>query len=114
MKRLLKRYNEFLTIPLGLILWVLSVPLIRLIDPTAAVFDAGIFQKIVFAIVAFSILKGAAWGFFRLAFPDLKKYLDEQFEETILSQLKAHQLCSLLAFYFLFYLFSLVLLTLAI
>ena len=37
-----KQHHELITLPIALVLWLLSVPVLRTIDPTAAVFDAGI------------------------------------------------------------------------
>lgn len=75
--RFLLRWNELITIPIGLILWKYSGLFLRWIDPTAATYDAGIFQVILFAIITFFILSGVIWIYIKITFPKVYKYLDD-------------------------------------
>lgn len=72
------KWNELLTIPLAFVLWWLSAPLLRTVDPTAGVYDAGIFQIILFALIAFLIFQAMAWITLKLSFPNVYKWLDDQ------------------------------------
>ena len=54
-KRFFKKYHEFMTLPVVFAVWLLSIGVLRWMDPTAAVFDAGIFQIPLFAIIQFVI-----------------------------------------------------------
>jgi hypothetical protein len=86
MKNFLKTYNELLSIPIAIVLFFFAPPLYRLIDPGAGQFDAGYFQVLIFAIVAFNVASGVAWLMFRLNFPSLYKYWDNDFEDDVLER----------------------------
>lgn len=79
-------WNEILTIPLAFILWYFSAPLLRMIDPTSAVYDYGIFQVILFTIIQFLIYHGVAWLIFKWTWPKMYKFLDDTLEDTISGQ----------------------------
>ncbi len=72
--------NEFWGIPLGLLLFLLTPPLLRLVDPTAGAFDVGVLQSVSFALAAFLLLKGAAWLLLYLDFPEVYRWLDNGLE----------------------------------
>jgi hypothetical protein len=73
--------QELVLGPLGIVLWFVSAPLIRLFDPTAATYDLAVFQKIVFALICFCIFSFSAWMLIRIQFPKLYDYLDNKFDE---------------------------------
>lgn len=79
----LANWNEFITIPLALLLWYLSPMLLRTLDPTAGVYDAGIFQVILFTVIQFLVYHGVAWIVFKITFPKAYKYFDNKFENAI-------------------------------
>lgn len=115
-KRFLMQWNEFLTVPLAVLLFWLGGSFMRWIDPTAGLFDAGIFQIIIFAVAAFLFLHGIAWIILKITFPKLYRFLDEQFEKemelspTVGTNLTTYQKCVLVLFYFFGCLFAMVLL----
>jgi hypothetical protein len=61
LKSFLKLWTEFWSIPLALVSWFLSPFLLRVIDPTAGAYDAGVFQVILFAMIAMLMFNGAVW-----------------------------------------------------
>lgn len=71
------KWNELVTIPLALLLWYFSDTFLRWLDPTAATYDAGIFQIILFAIIQFFIFSGVIWVYIKITFPKVYKYLDD-------------------------------------
>jgi hypothetical protein len=77
--RFLKDWNELMGIPIALLLWILSPWLIRMIDPTAGVYDAGIFQVIIFTLIQYFIYSAVAWLSFKLTFPEAYSQLDQMF-----------------------------------
>ncbi len=81
--RFVCKWSEFVTIPIALILWWLSPSILRSLDNTAATYDAGIFQAILFAIIAFFILAGVVWIYIKISFPSVYKYLDEAFGKNL-------------------------------
>jgi hypothetical protein len=82
----IRKHSEILTIPIALVLWWFSEPILRFIDPTAGTYDAGIFQVILFTIIQFLIYHGVAWLVFKFTFPIASNYLDNVFDKTILYQ----------------------------
>lgn len=74
--KFLRRWNELLTIPVAFVLWFYSPQLLRLLDPTAAAFDAGIFQIFLFAIIGLLIFHGIVWLILKLSWPTVYKHLD--------------------------------------
>ncbi len=120
LKRFLIQWNEFVSIPLAVLLFWIGGSLIRFIDPTAGLFDAGIFQIIIFAVAAFLFLHGIAWIVLKLTFPKAYLFLDEVFEAEIARpendpisadwKLSKYQKCVLVLLYFFGCLFAMVLL----
>jgi hypothetical protein len=74
--KFLATWSEIITIPLGIILWYFSDTFLRWLDPTAATYDAGIFQIILFSIIQFFIYSGVIWIYLKITFPDVYNYLD--------------------------------------
>jgi hypothetical protein len=74
LREFLKRNSEFLTVPAALAIWFAFGKIASAFD--LHVYGAGIFQKILFSIVAILVLNGLAWGLLRVNFPYLKKFLD--------------------------------------
>lgn len=120
-KRFLMQWNEFITVPLAFVLFWLGGSVLRWIDPTSALFDAGIFQIIIFAIAAFLLLHGVAWLVLKITFPTAYHFFDDLFEHAITSAeryadpdnqnaLTQYQKCVLVLLYLFGCLFSMVLL----
>jgi hypothetical protein len=115
-KRFLIQWNEFITVPLAFLLFWLGGFIIQWVDPTAGLFDAGIFQIIIFAVASFLFIHGVAWFVLKLTFPKAFKYIDYIFEEEIDLkninglQLTTYQRCVLILLYFSVCLFAMVLL----
>ena len=76
-KGLLKKYPEVLSVPVALLAWVLSVRFLRLIDQTTAVYDAGVFQVIIFAVFQLFVYVSVAWLTLGLVFGTFRRYLIE-------------------------------------
>lgn len=68
-------WNEFVTVPLSLLLFAVGGMLIRRLDPTAGLYDLGIFQALFFAIAAFLLLHGIAWFALKITLPGMFKTL---------------------------------------
>ena len=74
-----KVWRELSSIAVGFILWMKSHILLRWIDPTSATYDAGIFQIILFAVIALFVLHGVVRILMKLIWPTTDNYLDNQF-----------------------------------
>lgn len=103
-KSFLKRWNELLTIPLGFLLWFYSPAFLRWLDPTAAMFDAGIFQLILFAIIGALILGGVNWLIIKLNFPGIYHYIDNELEKDLWKISTKYRVGYALLFYFVHFL----------
>jgi hypothetical protein len=79
----LRRFSEFVVILAAL--WLLAGynTWVLIIDPTAAVMDAGVYQLLVLGICKFLLATGFAWVALRLQFPKLYKYLDDELEDEL-------------------------------
>jgi len=76
-----KKYPEILAIPIGLIVWKLSIYVLRILDPTSGVYDAGIFQIPIFAIIELFVFTSIAWLILKLIFGTVRGYLTGDFKE---------------------------------
>ena len=77
----IKKLNELLLGPLALVLWFYSPDIIRWFDPTAAVYDTAVFQKLIFGLITFSLCHFSVWIMLRITFPELFKYMTEQWDK---------------------------------
>jgi hypothetical protein len=119
MKALLKKiwkviidWNEFITVPLAFILWYLSPLLLRSIDPTSAVYDAGIFQVIIFTTIQMLIYNGIIWFILKITWPKLYNFLDDIFEgEGEIKGLSTWERVKMVLFIFAIYFIGIILLS---
>ena len=77
------QYNsnpQILWIPILFIVWAIVAPILRWIDPTAAIFDLGIFMIPVYAIIIFLISTFFVWIFLKKVYGSLYKYLKSGFK----------------------------------
>jgi signal transduction histidine kinase len=72
--------EEFWSIPLAFLLFFLSPYALRWIDPTAGVYDAGVFQIILFASICLLVFNGLAWVGVKIVFPEVFEYFQNKFK----------------------------------
>ena len=106
----IKQYPEIISIPAVLLTWVLSIRILRFLDPTSAVFDAGIFQIPIFAVLEFFLFVSIAWLAMKLIFTTIRNYLVRDFKLDFF-RLTAWQKITLSYFVFFSLLAALVLLS---
>lgn len=78
-------FHEYFTIPVAIGIWIVSPYFLQWIDPTAATYDSGVFQVIIFTIIQFLIYNAVAWVVFKLTFPKMYKMLDDEIENKVLN-----------------------------
>ena len=83
--RHLLSWHEYITIPVALMLWYFSPALLRIMDPTAATYDSGVLQVILFTIIQFLFYNAVAWIVFKLTFPKMYRMLDDEIENKVLN-----------------------------
>ena len=71
----LKKYPELITIPAAFVVWVLSVHVLRWFDKTSGIFDAGVFQIPIFAVLQLFVYASIAWLVMGLLFGTFRRYL---------------------------------------
>ena len=77
------QYNsnpQILWIPILFIVWAIVAPILRGIDPTAAIFDLGIFMIPVYAIIIFLISTFFVWIFLKKVYGTIYTYLKSGFK----------------------------------
>src|SRR5574344_1780664 len=72
-----KANPQILWIPITFIIWAIIAPILRWIDPTAAIFDLGIFMIPVYAIIIFLISTFFVWLFLKKVYGTIYKYLKD-------------------------------------
>jgi hypothetical protein len=77
----LKVWRELSSIAIALFLWANSAWFLRKIDPTAATYDAGVFQVYLFAIIGLFLLHGIVRILMKLIWLTSDDYLDHQFAQ---------------------------------
>jgi hypothetical protein len=80
LKNFFRKYPELISIPVALLAWILSIDVLRLFDNTSAVFDAGVFQIPIFAIIQFFLYVSIAWLTLKVLYGTLRKYLQFEFK----------------------------------
>ena len=76
----IKSYPEILSIPIALIVWKLSIYVLRFLDPTSGIYDPGIFQIPIFAVIQFFVFVSIAWLALKIIFGTIRKYLQFGFK----------------------------------
>ena len=87
-KGLFNKYPELLTVPLAFVVWVLSIHVLRWFDPISGIFDAGVFQIPIFAILQLFVYVSIAWLIMGLVFGTYRKYLITDLKEDFKSLTK--------------------------
>lgn len=64
-----KVWPEIYSLPLALVVWLVSPYAIWMVDPSAATFDSGILQIIVYVVVAITAFNGIVFLGIKLNFP---------------------------------------------
>ena len=74
-KQFFKKHHALLTIPAAILLFILSIPFLRWLDPTAAVFDAGVFQILILSAIQLIVFLAFAWIMLGIVFGKHQDYL---------------------------------------
>jgi len=97
--KLIREY-EFVTIPIGIGLWLISIPFIHWLDPGAKYLDAGLLQAAIWVIVVSLVLRGWNWFYTWLNFRSLYQYMSDQWFQDVLKNCTVWQRVKFcLAFY---------------
>lgn len=109
-KTFFKRFPEIYSVPIALVVWIISIPLLRLFDNTSAVYDAGVFQVIIFSVIQLLVYSSIAWLVMGLLFGTFRMYLLRELKSDFERLEKWQKIC-VSYFIFLSLLISLVLLS---
>lgn len=95
-------WNELISIPFGIALYLISPQLILAFEPYAAVYSAGTLQKLLFGLITVFIGNGLAWLGLKLALNVLFNYKNDEAEQSF-KMLNPYQKWQLLSFWFALY-----------
>ncbi len=87
MKRINKfllKWNEFITVPIGLLLVFYCEPIIVYFFPETPRYSAGFLYDIIYTIATWLIFNGVAYFIFKINWPGIEKYIDNHAEEHFL------------------------------
>jgi hypothetical protein len=100
----LYKYPEVMTIPMSIVIWIVSVWLLRWIDNTAGIYDPGVFQIPLFAIFQLFLFISVSWLVIYLVFGTVRRYLRVDFKKAFnkLSVWEKTKLCFAVFFGLLF------------
>lgn len=73
---IMKHWNEYVPFIIALIVWAFSGTVLRIIDPTAGVDDAGLFQALIFGLVMYFAATAFSWVALRIVFPRISNFVD--------------------------------------
>lgn len=102
--------NELIAVPVAIVLFLLSPLLLRWIDPTAGVYDVGVFQIILLAVVTLLILSAIVWLMLWMGWRTVFDYFQNDFRHEF-STLQPWDRVRIASAFFLAYLLSLSLVT---
>ena len=85
MKNTIKFIKEHLAIVAAIASFFIYPHVIRLIDPTAATYDAGVLQIIVISIIMLTVFQWCAWRIINALWPDLAYFAKHTFTENFKS-----------------------------
>jgi len=81
-RKFLKKFPELISIPTAFALWVASIPVLRWFDPTSGIFDAGVFQVPIFAVLQLFIYVSIAYMTLRLVFGTAAQFLKNDLKNS--------------------------------
>jgi hypothetical protein len=108
-----KANPQILWLPILFLIWAASVPILRMFDPTAAVFDAGIFQIPIYGTILFVFALFISWQVLRVIYSSMHWYLKKEFKNDFPNFTPWQKtLVSLSVFFLLLFLLAMFMLTL--
>lgn len=81
-KKKIKEHSALITV---VVLFFVSAKVLRWIDPTAGVFDAGVLQVINLTLVKYAVYTMITWSSFKVLWPDLGHFLKFYFADNFKS-----------------------------
>ena len=108
-KKFHKKNPQIVWLFVMLFVWIVSIPILQLVDPTSGVFDAGIFQIPLFTIILYVIFLLVAWISIKLIFGELHRFAKDKIKSTFKSLTSWQQIVIFYSVYFALF-FALVLL----
>jgi hypothetical protein len=79
LKEWIIKKKEYLFIVVAILLFLASAPIFRMIDPTAGVYDIGVLQNNITAIISLLVFQFIAWNILCFIWPSIRIYFEENF-----------------------------------
>ena len=80
-KAFFKKHHVLLTVPAALLVFAISVPVLRWYDPSSGIFDAGIFQLLIVPPLMLFVFLAVAWLAYKTIFGTHHKYLTTEMKD---------------------------------
>lgn len=101
--RFLKEYNEWLSIPIALMLFFVVPTIYRYFDHTASAFDPGYLHSIILGFIIVNFASGIAWLMLRLNFPTLYHFWDNDMEDSTIKSTNSEAVKVSMKLYLIFF-----------
>lgn len=82
--RLIKFIKEYTALIMAFVVYFVSPYVLRLIDPTAGSYDAGVLQIMVIATIQFAVFQAITWSVVKNIWPAIGAYMKEFFNADFL------------------------------
>lgn len=110
LRALAHQHREYLLIIAAVLSFFLSKIIFRMLDPTTGVYDIGVLQNNVTAVISLLIFQFTTWKVLCHIWPDLRTYFETKFSEDF-NDLQPWQKLKLSAFVYFSYIAALVFLS---
>lgn len=78
----IKEYTALIT---AFVVFFISPYLLRMIDPTAGAYDAGVLQVIIIGVVQFAVFQAITWSVVKNIWPAIGLYMKELFNKDFIT-----------------------------
>ncbi|MGY4385638.1 hypothetical protein ACVWYN_002684 [Pedobacter sp. UYP24] len=96
----LKFIKEYIALIMAFVVFFISPYLLKMIDPTAGAYDAGVLQVIIMAIVQFAVFQAVTWSVVKNIWPAIGLYMKNFFNNEFLNLSSWQRICVSLFVYF--------------
>lgn len=84
-KRALTFIKEYTALIMAFVTFFLSPYVLRWVDPTAAPYDAGVLQIMIYSVVSFAVFQAITWSIVKNIWPAIGLYMKEMFNSDFLN-----------------------------
>lgn len=79
LKKWIIKKKDYLLIAAAILLFFISAPIFRMIDPTAGIYDIGVLQNNITPIIILLIFQFVTWNILCFIWPSIRIYFEDHF-----------------------------------